>query len=31
MMRSMEKSLVKFIHMPFLLMGMMACLTVSCS
>ena len=30
-MRSMEKSLVKFTHMPFLLMGMMACLTVSCS
>lgn len=27
----MEKSLVKFTHMPFLLMGMMACLTMSCS
>lgn len=27
----MEKSLVKFTHMPFLLMGMMVCLTMSCS
>ncbi len=27
----MEKSLVKFTHMSFLLMGMMACLTMSCS
>ena len=27
----MEKSLVKFTHMPFLLIGMMACLTMSCS
>ena len=27
----MEKSLIKLTHMPFLLMGMMACLTMSCS
>ena len=27
----MEKSLVKFTHMPFLLMGMMVCLAMSCS
>lgn len=31
MMRRMKKSLVKFTHKPFLLMGMMACLTMSCS
>lgn len=31
MMRRMEKSLIKFTRMPFLLMGMMACLTMSCS
>lgn len=31
MMKRIEKSLVKFTHMPFLLIGMMACLTMSCS